>query len=130
MVSDTGVEQEREQPPVYRETIDRFWVLQLVIEVQHDGVAVRLGPFQRSFRYISFREIDDVRVATYSSTTYGGWHWGLRRSLSGNTVYRLRGSRGIELVLTDGTRMFIGTQQPADFEAAIIETMGSERAVE
>lgn len=128
MVTDTGAK--RERTPVYRETIDRFWILRLVIEVRHDGVAVRLGPFQRSFHYISFREIDDVRVATYSASTYGGWHWGLRRSFDGDTVYRLRGNRGVELVLTDGTRIFIGTQQPADLETAITRTMGSERAVE
>lgn len=124
MVSETRGERERE--PVYRETTDRFWVLRLVTEVRYDGVAVRLSPFQRSFRHISFREIDAARVATYSATTYDGWHWGLHRSSGGNTVYRLRGNRGVELVLTDGTRVFIGTQQPATLETAITQTMGSD----
>ncbi|WP_175416487.1 hypothetical protein [Natrinema versiforme] len=107
MVRDTGTE--RKQAPIYRETINRFWVFRLVIEVYQDGVAVRLGPLQRSFRQISFREIDDIRVTTYSASTYDGWHWGLRRSSSGDTVYRLRGNRGVELVLSDGTRTFLGT---------------------
>ncbi|SIS20988.1 DUF6141 family protein [Natronorubrum thiooxidans] len=128
MVVDTGEEQKRTL--VYREIIDRFWILWLMIEVRHDSVAVRLSPFQRSFRQISFREIDDIRITTYSSTTYDGWHWGLRRSSGGDTVYRLRGSRGVELVLTTGTRIFIGTQQPADLKAAITRAMESERAVE
>ncbi|THE64873.1 hypothetical protein D8Y22_10520 [Salinadaptatus halalkaliphilus] len=126
MVTENGAE----RSPVYRETIERFWILRLVIEVRYDSVAVRLGPFQRSFRHISFREVDDVRVATYSSLTYGGWHWGLRRSFDGDTVYRLRGNRGVELVLTDETRIFIGTQQPADLESAITRMMRSEFAVE
>lgn len=128
MVTDTGPV--RKPTPVYRETVDRFWILRLVIEVRHDGVAVRLSPFQRSFHHISFREIDDIQVATYSSTTYDGWHWGLRWSSGGDTVYRIRGSRGVELVLTDGTRIFIGTQQPAALKSAITRTMESDRAVE
>lgn len=116
---------ENDRTPVYQETIKRFWVLRLGIEVRQDGVYVRLRPIQRSFRHIPFNDINDVRVATYSSAAYGGWHWGVRRTLDGNTVYRLRGDRGVELVLTDGTRIFLGTERPTALKTAIMQTRES-----
>ncbi|WP_222913425.1 DUF6141 family protein [Natrinema sp. SYSU A 869] len=116
---------ERDRTRIYRETIERFWVLRLVIEVRHDGVYLRLGPIQRSFRYIPLQNIDEVQVTTYSSTTYAGWHWGLRKTPGGNTVYRLRGDHGVELTLTDGTRIFIGTEHPTELETAITHAFES-----
>lgn len=116
-----GTDIAEDSKPVYRETDKRFWILRLIIEVRRDGVYLQLGPIQRSFRHIPFNDIDEARVTTYSSSTYGGWHWGLRRAPSGNTVYRLRGNRGVELVLTDGKRIFIGSEQPAELETAITQ---------
>lgn len=105
--------------PNYRETTERFWVLRLIREVQPDGVHIRLTPIHRTFRHIPAGEIDDVTVTTYSPVTYGGWHWGARRTLSGNTAYRLRGDQGVEIVLDGGTKIFIGSQSPSEFATAI-----------
>lgn len=103
----------------FRETTDRFWILRLITEVREDGVYVRLGPLQRSFRRIPPDQIRDVSATSYAATTYGGWHWGMRRTLSGNTVYRLRGDGGVEVVRTNGERWFIGSQRPAELKSAI-----------
>lgn len=108
--------------PVYRETTERFWVLRLITEVRHDGIYLQFKPLHRSFRHISFQDIDEAYTTTYSPTTYGGWHRGLRWSFNGNAVYRLRRSHGVELVLTDGTRIFIGSQQSEELETAITQT--------
>lgn len=112
-----------ETGPNYRETIDRFWLLRLITEVRPDGLYVRLAPFHRSFRRVPASQIDDVTVTTYSPATYGGWHWGVRRSLGGNTAYRLRGDRGVELVLEGGRKIFIGSQSPSELETAVRRTM-------
>jgi hypothetical protein len=109
---------------LHRETTSRFLFLELVTEVRTNGVYVRLAPIQRSFRRIDSEVIDEVRTAEYSASTYGGWHWGLRTAPGGNTVYRLRGRRGVELVESDGTKTFIGSQQPDELRAAIERAMG------
>jgi hypothetical protein len=114
-----------EREELYREVTERFWILRLITKVHRDAITVELAPFQRSPRHIASTEIADVSVATYSSGTYGGWHWGLRRSAGGNTVYRLRGNRGVELTLRDGTRIFIGSQTPSELEAAIGQAVES-----
>lgn len=104
---------------MFREITERFWVLRLITEVRRDGLYIRLEPLQRSFRHVPITRIKTVRAETYSAMRYHGWHWGLRRTMGGNTVYRLRGNRGVELVLTDGTHWFIGSQRPQEFKAAI-----------
>lgn len=115
---------ERETGPrdvIYQEITERFWVLRQVTEVRDDGVYVRLGPIQRSFRRISSEEIATVQVTTYEPATYDGWHWGLHTSSSGNTVYRLRGDQGVELNLTNGKQVFIGSAEPSELKDALDE---------
>lgn len=108
----------------FREETRRLWVLELVIEVRADGVFVRLGPIQRSFRRVPAGRIESVQATAYAATTYSGWHWGLRRTPGGHTVYRLYGGRGVEITRTDGTRVFVGSRRPDELAAAI------ERVVE
>lgn len=113
-----------EPDPVYRETTARFWILRLITEVRDDGLYVRLGPVQRTPRHVPATEIADVAVTTYSPASYGGWHWGVRRSLGGNTVYRLRGDRGVEVVLGGGERIFVGSRSPSELETALRRVAG------
>lgn len=53
-------------------------------------------------------------MTTYTASTYGGRHGGMRTAPAGNTAYRLRGDRGVELTLVDGRRIFIGSPKPAE----------------
>lgn len=126
MAASSGSE---DDDPVYREVTSRFWILRLVTEARVDGLYVRLEPLQRSFRRIPVDRIKEVHVETYSARAYGGWHWGLRRTPSGNTVYRLRGSRGVEVTLTDGTRWFIGSQHPSRLKSSL-EWVSNSNAVD
>ncbi|WP_323192060.1 hypothetical protein [Halostella sp. PRR32] len=104
---------------IFRETTERFWLLRLVTEVRGDGVNVRLHPVQCSFRRIPAAQIRDVNATSYAGTAYGGWHWGVRRTPNGNTVYRLRGGQGVEVERTNGERWFIGSQRPTELQSAI-----------
>lgn len=108
----------------YRETQERFWVLELVTEVRDDGVHVKLGPVPGSATRIPFDDVADVRVTTYDASTYGGWHFGQRTTLGGDTAYRLRGNRGVELRRGDGSRVFVGSRRPDDLATAIRDAAG------
>lgn len=110
----------------FRETTTRFWVLQLVTEVQDDGLHIRLGPIQRSFRHIPVEQIQTVQVTSYTATDYAGWHWGVHQTLGGNTVYRLYGGQGVEVVLADGTQWFIGSRR-ADALQSTLEQITADR---
>lgn len=105
----------------FREVTERFWMLRLVTEVRSDGLYVRLEPFQRTFRHLPPERIREIRATSYSAMDFGGWHWGLRRTPGGNTVYRLQGSRGVAIVQPDGTIWFVGSRRPAELEAVLAE---------
>lgn len=109
----------RDDETLFHETTERFWVLRLITEVRESGVFVRLDPFQRSFRRLPPDQIQNASITSYAATTYAGWHWGVRRTPGGNTVYRLRGDQGVEVVRANGERWFIGSKRPEKFAAAI-----------
>ena len=116
----TDMNTQLQRNPVYRETTERFLFVRLITEVRSDGVYVRLAPFQRSFRHIPRDEIESVDTTTYSATAYRGWHWGIRKSLNRDALYRLRGDQGIELTLNRGRKLFIGSQSPSELQTAIL----------
>lgn len=89
------------------------------MEVREGSLGVRLLPIQRSLKWLPLRDVEKSRVTTYRASSYGGWHWGMRASPQGNTVYRLRGDHGVELVLAGGQRVFVGSQRPAELQDAI-----------
>ena len=97
-------------------------MLRLVTEVRSDGLYVRLEPLQRMFRHLPPERIREARTTSYSATDFGGWHWGLRRTPGGNTVYRLQGNQGVAIVQPGGTTWFVGSRRPAELEAALAET--------
>ena len=110
---------------VYQETTERLWILQLITEVRDDGLYIRFKPIHWSFRRIPVKDIENVTVTAYSAADYGGWHWGVRKSLSGNTVYRLRGDRGVEVTLQSGKQIFIGSRSPSELETAVQRVTGA-----
>lgn len=110
----------------YQETTSRFGVLKLDVHVHDGGVGLRLRPAQRSFDRVDAGNIEEVHVTEYSPATYAGWHWGLRTSPGGNKVYRVRGSQGVEVRLTDGRRVFVGSENPMELERAIAEIAGRD----
>jgi hypothetical protein len=112
--------------PLFRETTERFGVFRLVTEVRSDGLSVRFEPIQRSFRTLPASRIREVRVASYAASRYAGWHWGVRRTPGGNTVYRLQGNQGVELVLTDDTHWFVGSRHPEELAAAVARLLTPE----
>lgn len=98
--------------PIFRETTTRFGVLRLDVEVADDVLAIRLTPVQRSSMHLPLGEVIDARVTDYSPREHGGWHWGVRSSLRGTTMCRLRGRRGVSLTMSDGRRVFVGSEHP------------------
>lgn len=85
-----------------------FWRLRLVVAVYADKVDIRLAPF--AHRVIPRAEIAQARPIDYRPLRdFGGWGvrgWGRR------VAYNVHGSRGVELTLTDGRVVVLGSQTP------------------
>lgn len=86
-----------------------FGVLRLVTEVREEGLYVRFIPFHRRFVKIPGTDVISVEACSYRPLKdYGGW--GIRCGPRGK-AYTIKGDKGVELALRDGTRLLIGSQR-------------------
>jgi hypothetical protein len=96
-----------------------FLFCRLVTEVRNDGIYIRFSPFHLSFRRIGFEELKGYDVRAYRPIReYGGS--GIRSGSKGK-AYNVSGNRGVQLVLTNGRRLLLGSQRPEEFWQAIHE---------
>ena len=106
-----------------------FWILfgiglpalllsaRLITEVRMDGIYIRFFPFHLSYKKIAFQDLQSFEVRTYNALReYGGW--GIRYGPQGK-AYNVGGNRGVQLVLTDGKRILIGSQRPEELAEAL-----------
>jgi hypothetical protein len=91
--------------------------INLVTEVHSDGIDVYFGPLRFPRKKFTWQEIKEIYPRHYAPLAeYGGW--GIRYGKSGR-AYNIKGDQGIQLVLDNGNKFLIGTQQPEDFIRAV-----------
>ncbi|MBN2416760.1 hypothetical protein JXO52_13010 [bacterium] len=84
--------------------------IRLITDVRMDGLYIRFYPLHGSFRRFRYEDIEECRAVTYRPILeYGGW--GIRYSSKG-TAYNIRGNRGVQLTLSGGKSVLIGSQDP------------------
>jgi hypothetical protein len=102
--------------------ITLFWYARLDVEVNAADLAIRFRPFHLKSRRIALQKIADIRARQYSGMDeYGGW--GIRIGTHG-TAYSVSGDDGVQLTLTDGRRVLIGSRRSGELEAAIRQAKG------
>ena len=96
-----------------------FFILKLETEVRTDGLYVRFYPMHLRFRKFTREDLAEHYYRTYKPILeYGGW--GIRCSFTGKgKAYNVSGNKGVQLVLTNGKKLLIGSQKPDDLAAAI-----------
>lgn len=94
-----------------------FYSLKLVTEIRYDGLYVKFFPLQFHSKKISYGDIKNYEVRTYSALKeYGGY--GIRFGARGK-AYNVYGNKGIQLEFQDGKQLLIGTQRPEEFVSAL-----------
>ncbi len=94
-----------------------FYSIKLVTEVRYDGLFVRFFPLQFHAHKISYGEIKNYEVRTYSALKeYGGY--GIRLGARGK-AYNVYGNKGIQIEFQDGKQLLVGTQRPEEFASAL-----------
>ena len=92
-----------------------FYSLKLITEVRNDGLYIRFFPL--AHRIIPFENIKSCEVRTYSPIKeYGGW--GIRHGRKGK-AYNVSGNRGVQLELSEGKPLLIGSQKPKELGRTI-----------
>lgn len=92
-----------------------FYTLKLITCVTENGVRIRFYPFRSTL--IPFADIQSCEARTYRPLAeYGGW--GIKYGRSGK-AYNISGDRGVQLVLTNGRRILIGSQRAEELATTI-----------
>ena len=101
-----------------------FFFSQLITEVCDDGIYICFFPFHWSFRRIAFIEVKQYKVRTYRPIIeYGGW--GIRYGRKGK-AYNVSGNRGVQIDLSNGKRLLIGSRRAEELWRAIQVKYGQE----
>jgi hypothetical protein len=96
-----------------------FLKLKLLVEVREDGVYIHFVPLAR--QTVPFGDIVGCEVRTYRPLReYGGW--GVKYGRGGK-AYNVSGNRGVQLKLSSGKGLLIGSQRPEELAQAIQEGM-------
>jgi len=82
-----------------------FGVTKLKTNIDETGISVHLFPFLK--RNFAWSDIQSAQVVNYGFI--GGW--GIRLSKKYGTVFNLKGSDGIQIILKNGQKYVIGTQK-------------------
>ena len=96
-----------------------LYTIRLQTEVRYDGVYIHFYPLAR--QTVLFDEIVGCEVRTYRPIReYGGW--GVRYGRTGK-VYNVDGNRGVQLKLSNGKGLLIGSRRPEELAQAIRDGM-------
>jgi hypothetical protein len=94
-----------------------FLFFKLKTRINQQGIYVQFVPFHRQERFYPWERIQEISIRSYHPIReYGGW--GLR-GLGSNRALNVKGKVGIQLVLTNGDRLLIGTQEGEQARKAI-----------
>ncbi len=97
--------------------------LRLITRIRKDGIYVQFKPLQWKEKHIRTEDIKSFEVRKYKPLLeYGGWGYrtGLRKY---GRAYNVSGNMGLQLYLSNGRKLLIGTQKPKEIQKAIENLM-------
>ncbi|TCK66790.1 hypothetical protein DFQ05_2064 [Winogradskyella wandonensis] len=99
-----------------------IFIFQLNTRIDEEGIHYQFFPFHLKYRLIKWNEINKSYVRTYDPIgEYGGWglKGGFLWKKSKGIAINVKGDIGIQLELTSGKKILIGTQKKAQAESTL-----------
>ena len=93
-------------------------VMRLQLTVDGSAIYYRFSPFIRSERKLQKADIQAINVRKYRPIWEFGGH-GYRFRIGSGRALSVVGKHGLQLILSNGKRLLIGTQKPEELERAI-----------
>lgn len=101
-----------------------FYVVRLEIAVTSEGIYYRWWPFQRKPRFISKTAIAAIEIKKGP-----GMQYGVHRVPGYGKVHNTGPGEGLQFVLHDGKKLFLGSGMPASFSQALARIVNVSRKV-
>jgi hypothetical protein len=96
-----------------------IFLLRLDTLITKEGIYFRFFPVHRAYRKIKWSEIESAYTRTYQPLgEFNGW--GIRYGATGKGMaYNVSGNQGLQIVLKNGKKILLGTQQPEVIEVVL-----------
>jgi len=95
-------------------------MITLHTRIDEKGIHYRFTPFHRKQYLLSWNEVNNAYVRKYNAISeYGGWGYKTNVFRSGGRAYNIRGNQGIQIELSNGKKMLIGTQKEAEAQRVL-----------
>lgn len=95
-----------------------FNYMSLTVEIDAGYIRYQFWPFQATKKQLAKQDVTKLYVRSYSAITeYGGW--GYRTGLVHGKALNVSGKWGLQLELSNGKKLLLGTQKPEVMEAAV-----------
>ena len=94
-----------------------FYLFELRIKVNEDGLHYQFSPFHLKFHTIKMDEIESFKAMEYSPLKeYGGC--GIKYGFKGK-AYNVSGNKGVKIFLKNGTNIMFGSQKHKELAKAL-----------
>jgi len=94
-----------------------FYLFELRIKVNNDGLHYQFFPFHLKFNTIKMDEIESFKAMEYSPLKeYGGW--GIKYGFKGK-AYNVSGKKGVKIFLKTGANIMFGSQKHKELAKAL-----------
>ncbi|MEZ5199495.1 MAG: hypothetical protein R2764_24855 [Bacteroidales bacterium] len=105
-----------------------FYKMKLIVQIKSDGIYFRYPPIIRKERFISKGEINKYEVRKYNPNREYGGHGvkkGKRMKQTGK-AYTVSGRIGLQLYLSNGQKILIGTKRKEAIQHAMDKIMKTD----
>lgn len=92
-----------------------FWTLKMITIIDENSISIKFFPLAN--KKIEWREVQTAEIVNYGFV--GGW--GVRLGTKYGTVYNTAGNKGLALILNNGKKICIGTQQEEELKKVVGE---------
>ena len=99
-----------------------FYEKQIILRtwVNEEGVYIKMFPFVFRYKFFPWDSIAKAYIRKYHPLwEYGGWGIRFRRWNFRHIAFSAFGNSGLQLELTNGKRILIGTRKPVELEEVL-----------
>ena len=106
-----------------------YTVMRLQVSIDNSAIYYRFPPFIRVEKILTNLDIRTINVRKYRPIwEYGGY--GFRVRFRSGKALNIAGKYGLQLVLSNGKRLLLGTQKPQELKQALVRLKESWSRIE